>query len=139
GPRSPTARWVLTCDRRQDDPSPQVTKSCRKHSKLSRLVNNLVGTGEECRRDGKAERSRGIEIDDQPEFTGRLDWQISRTRALEDLVDVTCRAAEQVAVIGGERDQSPFDGKDAEGVDHGQPSVRGECNNPGPLDGAQRA
>ncbi len=51
---------------------------------------------------GKIERSRGIEIDDQPKFTGRLDRQIRGTRALEDLVDITFRAAEQVAVIGGE-------------------------------------
>ena len=86
---------------------------------LSRLVNDLVGTGEDRRRDGKAERSRGIEIDDQPEFTGRLDRQIGGMRALEDLIDVTRRAAEQIAVIGGERDQSPVDDKDPEGVDHG--------------------
>jgi hypothetical protein len=67
---------------------------------FSRLINYLVGTGEDCRRDSKAERSRGIEIDGQPEFTGRLDRQIGGMRALEDLVDVTRRAAEQVAVIG---------------------------------------
>ena len=106
---------------------------------LSRLVNDLVGTGEDRRRDGKAERSRGIEIDDQPEFTGRLDRQIGGMRAIEDLVDVTRRAAEQIAVIGGERDQSTVDGKDSEGVNHGYPRIRSECNNPGTLDGTQRA
>src|SRR6516164_2194507 len=56
-------------------------------------------------------------------------------RALEDLVDVTRRSAEQVAVIGGKRDQSSFDGEDAEGVDHGQPRIGSECNNPGALFG----
>ena len=43
---------------------------------FGRLINDLVGAGEDRRRDGKAERSRGIEIDGQPEFTGRLDRQI---------------------------------------------------------------
>ena len=37
---------------------------------LSRLVDNLVGTGEDRRRDGKAERSRSIEIDYQPNLRG---------------------------------------------------------------------
>src|SRR5215469_10968417 len=84
---------------------------------LNRLVNDLVGTAEDRGRDGKAERSRGIEIDDQPEFTGRLDRQIGGMRAVEDLIDVTRRAAEQIAVIGGERDQTTVDGKDPKGVD----------------------
>ena len=95
--------------------------------------------GEDCRRDGEAERSRSIEIDGQPEFTGRLDRQIGGMRAPEDLVDVTRRAAEQIAVIGGERDQSSLNGKDTKGVDHGQPIIVSECNNPSALDGAQRA
>src|SRR5215472_5852133 len=89
----------------------------------SRLINDLVGTGEDRRRDGKAERARGIEIDGQPEFTRRLDRQSGRMRALEDLVDVARLTVEQIAVIGGERDQSPFDGKDAEGIDHRQPRI----------------
>ena len=106
---------------------------------LGCLINDLVGTGKDRRRDGKAEQSSGIAIDGQPKLTGRLDRQIGGMRALEDLVDVTRRAAEQVAVISGERDQSPFDGKDSEGVDHGTPRLRGEFNNPGALNGAQRA
>src|SRR6516164_538012 len=107
-------------------PAPTAVTSAATSAPInfSRLINDLVGTGEDCRRDGKAERSRSIEIDGQPEFTGRLDRQIGGMRAPEDLVDLTRRTTEQVPVIGGERDQSPVDGKDAEGVDHGQPRLR---------------
>jgi hypothetical protein len=41
----------------------------------------------------------------------------ARIGTLEDLVYETRGAAEQVAVIGGQRHQSPFDRKDAEAVD----------------------
>jgi hypothetical protein len=73
-------------------PAPTAVTSAATSAPInfSRLINDLVGTGEDCRRDGKAERSRGIEIDGQPEFTGRLDRQFGGMRALGNLCKSRC-------------------------------------------------
>src|SRR5262249_23930491 len=49
---------------------------------------DLVGAREDRWRHGKAELSRGLEIDDQLECRRLLDRQIGRLGALEDLSDI---------------------------------------------------
>src|SRR2546429_8563423 len=51
-------------------------------------------------RDGQAHGAGSLEIDDEIEFGGLLDWEVSRLRALEDLVDVGGRAAVEVGNVG---------------------------------------
>ena len=53
-----------------------------------RLFDHLVGAGEQCRWDGKAERLGGGEIDDEIELDRLLDREISRLRAAHALVNV---------------------------------------------------
>jgi hypothetical protein len=48
-----------------------------------RSFDDLVGAGEDRRRDGEAERLGGVEIDDELEYGRLLDRQIGRLGALE--------------------------------------------------------
>jgi hypothetical protein len=57
------------------------------------LLDNLVGAGKDCGRDREAERLRGAEV----EFVGWLDRHSGGLGTLEDPVDETCGAAEQIA------------------------------------------
>ena len=51
----------------------------------ARLLDDLVGAGEDRGRDGQAERRGGFEIDDQLEGRRLLDRQIGGLDALENL------------------------------------------------------
>ena len=55
---------------------------------VSGLLDHLVGAREDRGRDRQAERSGGLEIDDQLVPGSLLDRQVGRFRTLEDLVDV---------------------------------------------------
>src|SRR5262245_19720627 len=59
----------------------------------SPLFDDLVGTGEQRRRDFQAEGLGGVEVDDELEFGGRLDRQIAGLFSAQDSVDITVRVA----------------------------------------------
>jgi hypothetical protein len=54
----------------------------------------------------KAERLRGLEIDDQLKPRRHLHGEIGRLLALEDAVDISCRQAELFAANVTIRDQA---------------------------------
>jgi hypothetical protein len=56
-------------------------------------LDDLVGAGEDRRRDRQPERLRGVEIDDQLEGGRLLDRQVGRLGAAEGPADVTANLA----------------------------------------------
>jgi hypothetical protein len=57
----------------------------------SRLLNHLIGCGEQRLRNGQAERLCGVEIDNQLILGRRLHRHVGRLLALENAVDVVDR------------------------------------------------
>ena len=69
-----------------------------------RLFDHLVGAGEYCRRNCKAQRLRGFQIDHQLELGRRLHWEVGRLLAFENAIDITRRTAVWVNCITSIRD-----------------------------------
>jgi hypothetical protein len=61
-------------------------------SKATSLFDDLIGAGEQRRRDFEAERFRRLEIDDKLIFRRRLHREVSWLLALEDAIDIAGRA-----------------------------------------------
>ncbi len=78
----PSSRW------------PESTRRAGARRCISaRLLNYLVGSQQHRLRNGKTERLRGFQVDDQFELGWLLNWKITGLRALENLVDVLSRRA----------------------------------------------
>src|SRR5262249_33664090 len=61
------------------------------------LLDHLIRPQQQRRRDGEAERLGGLEIDDEIEFRGLLDREVSGLGALEALVNVGRGAPKQLS------------------------------------------
>src|SRR5262249_57198907 len=75
-----------------------ATSGCEQLQQGSPLFDQLVGAGEEQRRQLEAERPRGLQVDHQVDFSRLLDGKIAGPCALEDLVDQAGGTAVQVGV-----------------------------------------
>src|SRR5664280_699343 len=88
-----------------------------RHSVQHPLFDHLVGGGEQRRRNGKAERLGGLEIDRQFVLRRRLHRQVGRLLALEDAVDIIRRATVRFDCVSPIGDQAIGGDEEAEGVD----------------------
>ena len=70
---------------------------------LAHVFDHFIGNGKQCRRHGKAERLRGLQVDRDLVFCRRLHRQVGRLLALEDAVEVAGRAPELVNRIRAAR------------------------------------
>jgi hypothetical protein len=61
-------------------------------------------------RDDKAERARGLQIDDQFEFPRLLDREVGRLGTLEDLVDVSAARRKRATKFGPYETRPPSSG-----------------------------
>jgi hypothetical protein len=61
--------------------------------------NHLVGDAEERRGEFNPERLSSDEVHDQIEFGWLLDWNITRLRAAQNLVDIVAGAPKKVRVV----------------------------------------
>src|SRR6266851_5183486 len=99
GTRAAAVRWPPT-SRWRDNRSPASASAARaareapsvrrpaKAATRAVSFDDLVGTGEDRRRDRKPERLRGLEIDDQLESGWLLHRQVCRFGAMEDPSDI---------------------------------------------------
>ena len=60
-----------------------MSAKCQKRT-WRRSFDHLVGAAEQRERDGEAERLGGLQVDDQLDLGGLLDWQVGRLLALEN-------------------------------------------------------
>ena len=72
-------------------------------------LDDIVGAGEQCGRNFKAERLGGFQIDHECESGRLIDRDVARFGPVEDLVHVIGRAPPEVAKVGlvGHQSQPP--------------------------------
>src|SRR5262249_51669121 len=75
-------------------------------------IDQFISAAEQRLRHDEAERLGGREVDYKLILGRRLHWQVGRLLALEDAIDVTCRASELAGKINAIRNQAATDDKD---------------------------
>src|SRR5262245_21619263 len=71
----------------------------RKHSADASLLDHLIRSGQQRRRDREPHGLRRLEVDDEPELRRLLHGKIAGLRALEDLVDVARGAPKALVTV----------------------------------------
>src|SRR5215469_8514807 len=86
-------------------------------SKKASSFNQLIGAVEQLRRDGHTKRFCSLQVDDQLEFCRLLNWQIRRTGASKNLIDVGRCLAPRFVNIMPIRQQSAIGREVPVGID----------------------
>src|SRR5262245_64353728 len=81
------------------------------------LFDHLVGAGEYCRRNGEAQRLRGLEVDRELVLGRCLHRKIARLLAFKDAIDIAGRLPVLVDKIRPIGDQPAVGSEEAGGVD----------------------
>jgi hypothetical protein len=71
-----------------------------------RSLDHVVRRGQQCRRHGKAQRLRRLQVDHKIELGRLLDRKISRLGAFEDLADIDPAIAIAISEVGSVADQT---------------------------------
>src|SRR5215472_16055256 len=71
------------------------------------LFDDFVGAGEQRGWDGDAEHLRGLEVDDEFELGGELNWQMGDGSAFKYLVYVRCGAMKAIHKINSVANERP--------------------------------
>src|SRR6267142_1647930 len=95
------------------------SRPARQGGRPSPSLDHSIGPQQHRRRDGKAERLRGLQVEDQLERRGLLDGEIRRLGAVEDLVHQTRRLASELTVGRGVGGQSATF-REKRSVEHGR-------------------
>src|SRR5687768_15533096 len=74
-------------------------------------LDHLIGPRQQRRRDGEAERFRGLEVDDELELRRSLDGEVARLRATEYPIDVTRQLVPHRQEVGAVGHQAAVIGK----------------------------
>src|SRR5262245_65684014 len=93
-----------------------------------RLLDNLVGVGEQRRWHVEAERLRGLEVDDEFEFHRLLDRQVGRLFASENPRDVATGEAIRTCLAGSIAHQPTNVGKLAQKINCGHRMTRRQAD-----------
>src|SRR5262249_55643199 len=89
---------------------------------------DLVGDGEQPRREGQAKRFRGLQIDDELEFGGPQYWQVRKLLAFENASYVDTGLTIRVFEVGAVGHQSARVGELAQIIDHRDGMACCQCN-----------
>src|SRR4051794_27631817 len=86
---------------------------------------HLVGAEQERLRHGEAEGLGGLEVDRKLELDRLLDGEVGRLGALQDAVDITSRAAEQIDPVDAIGDQTAVGGEGPDRIERRHVKLRG--------------
>src|SRR5215831_9066142 len=98
------------------------------------LLDDLIGGREDRLRDREPERLGRLEVDDELELGGLLDWQVGGLSALEDLVHVAGGATEDVSRVHPIGHQTPEFHHFPPGEAAWEPSPGGEAHDESSID-----
>src|SRR5437867_3135307 len=91
------------------------------------LFDHLVGTAKQRERKGKTERLGGLEVDDQLDFRGLLDWQVCGFLTLEYPADVDTDQAISIRKTSSVAHQAASHGKLAIAIVSGHRMANRQC------------
>src|ERR1700704_3474378 len=98
-PLSPVATQHSLPSRSYPLLGPDLHRLDRTSLRLAHLFDHLVGAGDEHGRDFKADRLRGLKVDDQLELGRLFDRQVSGFGSFQNSVGQDRRAPEQLVVV----------------------------------------
>jgi len=101
-------------------PRPAVSRCSNVRGAKLPLLDHLIGAQRECRRDGKTEGLCGLHVDHQLELRRRLNGKVARLLAPQDAVDIRCRSAPFINLIGSVGEQSALGCEVPEWIDRRQ-------------------
>jgi hypothetical protein len=100
---------------------PQATPAC--------LFDQFVGANEQRRRDGYADRLRGLEVDDEIEFGGLLHRKIAGLLTAKNSISVFRHSPESVGQVVRVGDEPASPDRTSVGAKRGQPMLQRQGNN----------